>query len=154
MVEVSVRDVLDQSAEYLKKRMTRSGSITLQVHNNLPPESKLFINPQLFNWVIENLLKNALDAIEGASGNISIRVSHSLKSIYIDVSDTGKGIPGHLQKRVFKPGFTTKKRGWGLGLSLTKRIVEEYHKGKIFVKSSELGKGTTFRVSLPKPKNG
>ncbi|MEL7342632.1 MAG: HAMP domain-containing sensor histidine kinase, partial [Bacteroidota bacterium] len=147
-----LKKVLDRSADYLKKRMTQRGSITLNVNNQIPLDSKLHVNPQLFDWVIENLLKNALDAIQSQSkeGNITIDAGEKGGQYFIDVSDTGKGIAKSQFKQVFEPGFTTKKRGWGLGLSLTKRIVEEYHKGKIFVRNSELGKGTTFRVLLPK----
>ncbi len=152
LLEISVHDVLDRSANYLQKRMTRKGNIVLDVNNNLPPESKLFINPQLFNWVIENLLKNALDAIKDKKGRIVIDAEETSANFTIDISDTGKGIPKSNFKKVFEPGFTTKKRGWGLGLSLTKRIVENYHKGKVFVKTSEIGQGTTFRIMLPKKK--
>jgi signal transduction histidine kinase len=148
--EVNLRDVLDRSARYLRKRMTRRGSIRLKVENELPGDSKLHVNPQLFDWVIENLLKNALDAIQTQEGSITIRTGERGNQYYfIDVIDTGKGIPKSQFKQVFEPGFTTKKRGWGLGLSLTRRIVENYHKGRIFVKQSEVGKGTTFRILLP-----
>lgn len=99
--------------------------------------------------MIENLLKNALDAMEG-KGNIDVAIKDEAASVIIDVSDTGKGMPKSNFEKVFKPGFTTKKRGWGLGLTLTRRIVEQYHKGQIFVKSSEIGKGTTFRIILKK----
>lgn len=150
LIRVSLREVLDRSANYVKKRMTKRGSIKLHVHNNIPLESQLHINPQLFDWVIENLLKNALDAIKTKEGSISIHAGEKGSNYFIEVTDTGKGIPKSHFKKVFEPGFTTKKRGWGLGLSLTKRIVENYHKGKIFVKSSEVGKGTTFRILLPK----
>ena len=98
--------------------------------------------------MIENLLKNALDAMDG-KGAIRIDIKNNIKDIYIDVTDTGKGISAANIGRVFKPGFTTKKRGWGLGLSLSKRIVEQFHNGKLFVKQSEPGKGTTFRIVLP-----
>ncbi|MDB4285920.1 HAMP domain-containing histidine kinase [bacterium] len=150
LVEVSVRGVLDRSAAYIQKRMTRTGLIKLEVNNHVSPESLLHVNPQLFNWVIENLLKNALDAIQSKQGKIIINATESGTQYTIDVIDTGKGIPKGNFKKVFEPGFTTKKRGWGLGLSLTKRIVENYHQGKIFVQSSELGEGTTFRITLPK----
>lgn len=150
LVQVSLKEVLDTSAEYIKKRMTKGGTIQLFVNNNIPLESQLSINPQLFAWVIENLLKNALDAIKSKKGSITINAGAKGPNYYIEVSDTGKGIPKSNFKTVFEPGYTTKKRGWGLGLSLTKRIVENYHKGKIFVKSSELDKGTTFRILLPK----
>ena len=107
------------------------------------------ISGPLFDWVIENLLKNALDAIEG-KGCITINLSEHEKEILIDVTDTGKGISARNITKVFKPGFTTKKRGWGLGLSLSKRIIEQYHKGQLFVRQSEPGKGTTFRIMLKK----
>ena len=145
---VDFQGVLNGAADYMRLRMPKR--VKLEVINDLPAETEVALNRPLFEWVIENLLKNALDAIEGDSGRIAIHVSHSLKSIFIDVQDSGKGIPGHLQKRVFKPGFTTKKRGWGLGLSLVRRIVENYHNGKIFVKESTVGEGTVFRIILPK----
>jgi signal transduction histidine kinase len=107
------------------------------------------INGPLFDWVIENLLKNALDAMEG-KGNIAVTIKNEAAQIIIDIADTGKGISKQHISRAFKPGFTTKKRGWGLGLSLSKRIIEQYHKGELFVKHSELGKGTTFRIVLKK----
>ena len=103
----------------------------------------------LFEWVIENLCKNAVDAMNG-TGHIDISLEQNNKNIIIEVKDNGKGMPKANYKSVFKPGFTTKRRGWGLGLSLAKRIIEEYHKGRIFVKYSEIGKGTTFRIELPK----
>jgi len=107
------------------------------------------ISGPLFDWVIENLLKNALDAMEG-KGNISVTIQENEKEILIDVADTGKGIAAKNLQKVFKPGFTTKKRGWGLGLSLSKRIIEQYHKGQLYVRYSEPGKGTTFRIVLKK----
>jgi signal transduction histidine kinase len=107
------------------------------------------ISPPLFDWVVENLLKNALDAMEG-KGTIDIYIDNHPTDITIDITDTGKGIPKPYYEKVFKPGFSTKKRGWGLGLSLAKRIIEEYHKGRLFVKASELGKGSTFRIILRK----
>ena len=105
------------------------------------------ISGPLFDWVMEILIRNALDAMDG-KGKIDVTVTNSPQQVWIDVQDTGKGIPGHQVKRVFDPGFTTKKRGWGLGLSLSRRIVEKYHHGSIFVKQSEAGKGTTFRIIL------
>jgi signal transduction histidine kinase len=107
------------------------------------------LNVPLFEWVLENLFKNAIDAMTG-EGSININITDQHQFVYIDISDTGKGIPKSKFKTVFKPGYTSKSRGWGLGLSLSKRIVEEYHDGHIFVKSSEPGKGTTFRIVLPK----
>jgi len=107
------------------------------------------ISGPLFDWVIENLLKNALDAMEG-KGSITVNIQDHEKEILVDITDTGKGISARNLQKVFKPGFTTKKRGWGLGLSLSKRVIEQYHKGQLFVRQSELGKGTTFRIVLKK----
>jgi signal transduction histidine kinase len=106
------------------------------------------LNAHLFDWVIENLLRNALDAMDG-KGIISAHISLDSNQVHIDISDNGKGIPASNHKTVFQPGFTTKKRGWGLGLSLAKRIIEDYHEGKIFVKYGEENKGTTFSIILP-----
>jgi Signal transduction histidine kinase len=131
--------------EYIKKRA--SGRVQFELDTHHVNEVKATISPPLFDWVIENLLKNALDAMEG-KGKISIYIWQQDGSTYIDVSDTGKGIAKQNISKVFKPGFTTKKRGWGLGLSLSKRIIEQYHKGELFVKASEPGKGTTFRIVL------
>ena len=110
------------------------------------------MNRLLFEWVIENLCKNAVDAIEG-KGRIELNISESPTKAIVEVADTGKGIKSKNLNNVFRPGFTTKKRGWGLGLSLAKRIVEEYHHGRIFVKSSEPGVGTVFRIELLKTKS-
>ena len=107
------------------------------------------VNKHLINWVFENLMRNALDAM-GGEGSITTVVSEDEDSVIIDVSDTGKGIPSGNLKTVFEPGYTTRKRGWGLGLSLARRIIENYHQGKIFVKSSVVGEGTTFTIRLPK----
>lgn len=152
LTPVPLREVLAHSTEYLQKRMTQRGSIKVEVDSQIPADSTLPINPQLFDWVIENLMKNALDAMHGRSGFIRVTAGEKGAHYFIDVQDSGKGIPKGSFKKVFEPGFTTKKRGWGLGLSLTKRIIEQYHRGKIFVKESELNRGTTFRVLLPKPK--
>ena len=108
------------------------------------------MNASLFEWVIENLCKNAVDAMGGECGQIVLHLEQLDNKVVVEISDTGKGIKKKNIKNVFRPGFTTKQRGWGLGLSLAKRIVEDYHHGKIFVKSSELGKGTTFRIELKK----
>jgi hypothetical protein len=132
--------------EYIRKRATGKVSFTLQPDEGEIPAR---ISGPLFDWVIENLLKNALDAMEG-KGSITINIQDLEKEILIDVADTGKGIAARNLQQVFKPGFTTKKRGWGLGLSLSKRIIEQYHKGSLFVRQSELGKGTTFRIVLKK----
>ena len=133
--------------DYIKKRASDKVAFSLHTHGetNIPG----MISPPLFDWVVENLLKNALDAMEG-KGKIDVTIMDEAASIIIDVKDTGKGISKQNIPNVFKPGFTTKKRGWGLGLTLTRRIVEQYHRGHISVKNSELGKGTTFRIVLNK----
>ncbi len=136
--------VLHQSVEYLRKRVSNRIVITCDTADQM----FVPLNVPLFEWVVENLCKNAVDAMEG-EGRISILAEMTDGKAVIDVSDTGKGIAKSDFSTVFTPGYTTKKRGWGLGLSLVKRIVEEYHGGKIFVKSSEIGKGTTFRIVLP-----
>jgi len=139
-------EVVRRVVEYMDRRTSNKVKIT----HNLP-QQPVVVNliASLFEWVLENLCKNAVDAMAG-SGSIDIQLSQTASQVALEVRDTGKGIAkGHFSS-VFKPGFTTKARGWGLGLSLAKRIVEEYHKGRIFVKSSEIGKGTTFRIELPK----
>jgi len=133
--------------DYMKKRAP--GKVNFSINTNKEKEIIASISPPLFDWVIENLLKNSLDAMEG-TGEIKINIESLPDKVYIDLKDTGKGIPLALQQKVFKPGFTTKKRGWGLGLSLSKRIIEQYHKGELFIKNSEPGKGTTFRIVLKK----
>lgn len=139
-----LRGLASRVVEYIGKRTSQRVHIGLSL-----PSAPLYadVNAPLFEWVIENLCKNAVDAMEGI-GSISILMQETAHGAHIEVSDTGKGIPRHSFKKVFKPGFTTKKRGWGLGLSLSKRIVEEYHHGHIYVKESELGKGTTFAIDL------
>ncbi|HYF31691.1 MAG TPA: HAMP domain-containing sensor histidine kinase [Chitinophagaceae bacterium] len=144
------RNIIEQvlsMVDYIKKRA--SGKVQFNVDTHGESAIPVRISPALFDWVIENLLKNALDAMEG-KGKISIDIRAQADNIQIDVTDTGKGIARQHVGKVFKPGFTTKKRGWGLGLSLSKRIIEQFHKGQLYVKSSELGKGTTFRIVLPK----
>ncbi len=141
-----VTGIIDRVVEYIDRRT--SSKVVIITH--LPSrhvEVKLVAS--LFEWVVENLCKNAVDAMNG-SGHIDIRLEETPGGVSVEVSDNGKGIAKGNFKSVFKPGFTTKTRGWGLGLSLAKRIVEEYHKGKIYVKSSEVGKGTTFRIELPR----
>lgn len=138
---------VNNMVEYIKKRAP--GKIQFVTTYPRAPHVIARISPPLFDWVIENLLKNALDAMEG-KGTINISVKENSDTVHIDISDTGKGISKHHIRQVFKPGFTTKKRGWGLGLSLSKRIIEQYHKGQLFVKLSEPGKGTTFRVVINK----
>jgi len=142
----SVNQVVHRVVTYIEKRLPKvKESVEVAIHEE--NEVMMPLNPELFEWVIENLLKNALDAIE-SKGKIDITISGNSKEAFIDVQDTGKGIDPRHRKDVFRPGYSTKRRGWGLGLSLSKRIVEEYHNGKIFVKSSTMGKGTTFRIVL------
>ena len=139
-------EVLNRVIAYMDHRTSNK----VQITSNFPDEPVIVsLIPSLFEWVAENLCKNAVDAMGGA-GKINIYLSEDIDNVNIEFSDTGKGIPKNNFTSVFKPGFTTKERGWGLGLSLAKRIVEEYHKGSIYVKSSELGVGTTFRIELPK----
>jgi signal transduction histidine kinase len=136
--------LIQEMIAYMKRRA--SGKVIFEF-NTIATEMKVLISPTLFNWVLENLIKNALDAMEGA-GKISIALEDQPKAVIIDITDTGKGINAANIKKVFNPGFTTKKRGWGLGLSLSKRIMEQYHKGELYVKNSEPAKGTTFRIII------
>lgn len=143
---VNISNSIRLALEYMQTRI----SSKVKVYTHIPEEAILVLmNDSLFAWVIENLIKNAVDAMEGV-GEITFQVVERDTSVRIDITDTGKGIPKSKFKTVFNPGYTTKKRGWGLGLSLVKRIIESYHGGKIFVKNSELGKGTTFRIELRK----
>ena len=138
---------VENMVAYIKRRASDKISFAVTSFNNT--DITAMINAPLFDWVIENLLKNALDAMDG-KGNIGIAIKNEVADVVIDVTDSGKGISAANISKVFKPGFTTKKRGWGLGLSLSKRIIEQYHKGELFVKHSEPGKGTTFRIVLKK----
>lgn len=138
--------VLQRVVAYMDSRTSRT--VVIMLHASAE-KVMLNLNVSLFEWVIENLCKNAVDALEGRSGRIDIYVIQKEQTVAIDLVDTGKGIRQKDMKNVFRPGFTTKQRGWGLGLSLARRIVEEYHYGKIFVKQSEVGQGTTFRIILP-----
>ncbi len=133
--------------DYMRKRA--GGKVVFSFNNNGKTSMPALISAPLFDWVIENLLKNGLDAMDG-KGKLSVHITDTTTHNIVEVSDTGKGITKANLKKVFKPGFTTKKRGWGLGLTLTKRIIEQYHHGAIFIKNSEPGKGTTFRIELPK----
>ena len=139
-------EVIDRAVEYVKRRSPAHVTYTV----NYPKRPLLVrMNAPLIEWVVENLCKNAMDAMNGA-GAITVTVSQNDSKAFVEIADTGKGIPKSKYKRVFEPGYTTKKRGWGLGLSLAKRIMEQYHKGRIFVKQSAPGKGTTFRMELKK----
>lgn len=145
--ETNVVTQVEQMVAYIKRRSTDKVSFTITDHNDR--DVIALLNPPLFDWVIENLLKNALDAMDG-QGKIQVDIRNESAQVIIDVTDTGKGISKKNISQVFKPGFTTKKRGWGLGLSLSKRIIEQYHRGDLFVKQSEIGKGTCFRILLKK----
>ena len=148
-VEASMNEVLTHVADYMDRRTSKK----VEIIRKLPEEEVVVnMNASLFEWVIENLCKNAVDAMEGRGRIVLSLINEGAKAV-IEVADNGKGIRRKDLKSVFTPGFTTKKRGWGLGLSLAKRIVEEYHKGRIFVKSSEVGVGTTFRIEMPLKKN-
>ena len=140
-----LNDVLLHVVDYMDRRTSKK----IEMRTELPADDIIInLNASLFEWVIENLCKNAVDAMGGKLGSITLRLEETDKRAIVEVSDTGKGIKKQDIRNVFRPGFTTKDRGWGLGLSLAKRIVEEYHHGKIYVKNSEVGKGTTFRVEL------
>ncbi len=147
--ELKETDLVDKlliNKEYMERRAPAKVKFIFPEKTN--PAVNVHINSHLFDWVIENLLRNALDSMEG-KGQIEVDINQHKSYVEIDISDTGKGIPANKQKKVFEPGFTTKKRGWGLGLSLAKRIIEQYHKGKIFVKHSKINEGTTFSIQLP-----
>lgn len=141
----NIEKALISAVEYIKSRSSQKVSFDI----NLPQEKDIIVplSLNLFEWVIENICRNAVDAMNG-EGKIIVEMTHKDKQVIIDIRDTGKGISKSKQKTVFRPGYTTKQRGWGLGLSLSKRIIEEYHRGKIFVKQSDLKHGTTFRVIL------
>jgi len=142
----NVIKVLNNALEYIKSRSSNKIKINLKTVEN---EIQIPLNVELFEWVIENICKNAIDAMEG-NGEIDVKITDNTQVIYIDIKDTGRGVPKTKFKTIFKPGYTTKERGWGLGLSLSKRIIENYHNGKIFVHYSEIGKGTRFRIVLKK----
>lgn len=146
LVPEVVDEVVHDTVQYLRPRLPRRVQIDVQPFGN---RLTVPLNRALFSWVLENLIRNAVDAMEG-EGRITITAEGTGGGVHVDVADTGKGIPSSKLKTVFRPGYTTKKRGWGLGLSLTKRIIEGYHNGRIFVKHSVVGKGTTFRITLSK----
>ena len=146
LYQTDLNKTLEKSFFYMKDRSSSKIEFVL-----LPDSPSLLIdlNPQLFGWVIENILRNSIDAIQG-EGRIHLCIKEQGNRVLVDIKDTGRGLRSAHMKTVFEPGYTTKKRGWGLGLSLVKRIIEDYHKGQVFVLQSELGKGTTFRISLVK----
>lgn len=145
--EMNIVQQVESMVAYIKRRATDKVSFSIETHGE--KEINAMINGPLFDWVVENLLKNALDAMEG-KGTLHVDIKNETTQVVVDVTDSGKGISKQHIAKVFKPGFTTKKRGWGLGLTLSKRIIEQYHKGELFVKHSEPGKGTTFRIVLKK----
>jgi hypothetical protein len=144
--DANIMEILRESITYLESRTPDGVKFSFDTASE---DHVVPINRSLFQWVVENLCKNSVDAMEG-NGNIKLTVSEQVKQVFIDFKDSGKGIPKNRQKTIFKPGYTTKRRGWGLGLSLAKRIIETYHKGKIFVLHSESGKGTVIRIILQK----
>ncbi|MHA8056194.1 sensor histidine kinase [Aquirufa nivalisilvae] len=147
--EENLEELITTFLQYLKNRI--SSKVHIEIISMLAPDQVAKVNRYLFEWVIENICKNGVDAMSG-SGSIQIILSEGKNNlIYIDISDTGKGISNKNMSKIFSPGFSTKKRGWGLGLTLAKRIVENYHEGKLILKSTEINKGSTFRISLPKP---
>ena len=141
----NVNEVVNDSVMYFYKRIPRN--VTIEYDGLAKEPTPALLNPALFEWVVENLLKNALDALQG-HGAIKVSIGSDKRHVWVDVSDTGKGIAKSKWRRIFEPGYTTKTRGWGLGLSLSRRIIEDYHHGHIAVVSSELGVGTTFRITL------
>ena len=147
---VSINEAVTSSLEYMRARIPKR--VSLYIHTNDQTNNGVMLSQTLFAWVMENLTKNAVDAMDG-EGRLDITVEDSPNNVVILVKDTGKGIARKNFKNVFNPGFTTKKRGWGLGLTLVKRIIEEYHNGQIYIKESEVGKGTTFGIELPKVKS-
>ena len=145
LTTASLNSVVGGAVMYFRKRVPRN--VTIEYNGLAIDTVNANINEALFEWVIENLLKNALDALQGR-GVIDVKISCDAKYAYVDISDTGKGIPKSKWKSIFEPGYTTKTRGWGLGLSLSRRVIEEYHKGRISVLESVIGRGTTFRIAL------
>ncbi len=145
LAPANINEVVGNSVLYFRTRIPRN--VTLSYNGLAMAPMQAMINSALFEWVVENLLKNALDALQG-QGAIDVHISENDSHVFVDVKDTGKGIAKSNWKRIFEPGFTTKTRGWGLGLSLSKRIVEEYHNGKIAVVESEVGRGTTIRITV------
>lgn len=149
MKEEDLNNLIEKICQYFEKRLPHLGK-KVSIIRRLDGDIRLNLNQELFEWVIENLLKNAAESIEDKHGSVEISVeSHWKNKVVILVKDTGKGMNAQTRRQVFNPGFTTKRRGWGLGLTLSKRIIESYHKGKIFVKDSQVGKGTTFCIELP-----
>ena len=145
-MKTDINEELKDCMKYMQRRAPNKIEFVLEENTSGPVHAE--INSHLFDWVIENILRNALDAME-SEGKITVDISEDSGKVNIDLTDSGKGIPNADHKNIFKPGFTTKKRGWGLGLSLAKRIIENYHSGKLFVKSSKPNEGTTFTIQIP-----
>jgi signal transduction histidine kinase len=149
LTKEDIVSIISRTVDYLKSRT--SSKVKINIDYKFDKAVEVPVNSALFEWVIENVFKNAVDSMEG-SGEITVRITETEKHALIDISDTGKGIPKSAFNKIFNPGFTTKQRGWGLGLSLAKRIIEEYHNGKIFVRHSEVGKGSCIRIVMNKDK--
>ena len=150
LVSTDITPIIERAITYMRSRV--SDKVELRVESLELRDYKVLLNEPLFTWVIENLIKNAVDAMNGR-GQITLSLKEDGKNIYLDINDTGKGISKRRWNVIFQPGYTTKQRGWGLGLSLSKRIIEDYHRGKLFVQSSQIGKGPTFRIILEKAVN-
>jgi signal transduction histidine kinase len=146
LVEADLVVTIGNNLEYLRARLSDKIFIDFKVKEEEP--IVMMHNPALMEWVVENICKNAVDAM-GGKGNLTIEIQRVPERVYVDITDTGKGLTPKQFKTIFQPGYSTKKRGWGLGLTLVKRIIEEYHKGKVFVMKSEIDKGTTIRISIP-----
>ena len=147
LTKINIKELVREALDYMSRRASRN--VRFIFDEEQLPDLEVHVNPPLFEWVVENLLRNALDAMDGR-GNVIVDIYKENNRVCLDISDTGKGIPANRFKKVFDPGYSTKKRGWGLGLSLAKRIIEMYHKGRIYVKESKINVGTTFTIQLPK----
>lgn len=149
LTESNIIDTVEKTVTYFRNRLPQTDK---RVEIDVPPTQPIIVayNSELFEWVLENLVKNALDAIENEAGRVSFAFAESARWVTIDVHDTGRGIEKQIRRDIFRPGFSTKKRGWGLGLSLSRRIVKDYHRGRLTLLQSDVGRGTTFRIRLPK----
>lgn len=149
LTQTRVRHVIEETVDYFRLRLPRSGN-PIEIDARYEADPLTGLNVELFGWVLENLIRNSIDAMRDGGGQITIACAENGEWIHIDVEDNGAGIPARDRRQVFRPGFTTKKRGWGLGLSLSRRIIEEYHGGRLSIKESIPGKGTTMRIALPR----
>lgn len=152
LIPINLDTAIQGVTDYMRRRIPQQGKRQIRLEVAVPPDLQAPLAPELFEWVLENLIKNAMDAMDKDKGWIRVVATEKERSIEIEVQDNGKGMDRKTQRRVFEPGFSTKKRGWGLGLSLARRIITENHRGKIWVHASKPGEGTTFRILLPKPK--